>query len=71
MHSLCLCNTVGGDGGDDDDFFIVGIVTTGELFEFVAFCEKYPYVLYNMLAFSCASAIGQVRQCISYVKLYR
>ncbi|KAK3740313.1 hypothetical protein QZH41_000878 [Actinostola sp. cb2023] len=39
----------------------LGIVTTGELFQFITFCEKYPYVLYYMLTFSCASAIGQPR----------
>ncbi|XP_020891867.1 solute carrier family 35 member B1-like [Exaiptasia diaphana] len=37
----------------------LSIVTTGELFAFVTFCEKYPYVLAYMLTFSCASAIGQ------------
>ncbi|XP_031549658.1 solute carrier family 35 member B1-like [Actinia tenebrosa] len=35
------------------------IVTTGELFQFISFCERYPHVLYYMLAFSLTSAIGQ------------
>ncbi|XP_057294160.1 solute carrier family 35 member B1-like [Hydractinia symbiolongicarpus] len=41
--------------------FLLGtaIIFTGELFQFVAFCGRYPYVLWNMLLFSVASALGQ------------
>lgn len=38
----------------------VGLLTTGEIFRFIAFCEKYPFVLGNMMLFSLTSALGQV-----------
>ncbi|KAK7482079.1 hypothetical protein BaRGS_00026663 [Batillaria attramentaria] len=37
----------------------IGLVITGEVFEFVAFAGRYPYVLFHMLNFSLASALGQ------------
>ena len=38
-----------------------GLIVSGELFRFLVFCEKYPFVLVNMMLFSLTSAIGQVR----------
>ncbi|EDO49094.1 predicted protein [Nematostella vectensis] len=35
------------------------VITTGELFRFAVFCEKFPFVMANVLTFSCASAVGQ------------
>lgn len=37
----------------------ISLLTTGEVFQFVSFCERYPYVLFHILSFSLASAIGQ------------
>lgn len=37
----------------------IGLVITGEMFEFVGFASRYPFVLINMLNFSLASALGQ------------
>ncbi|KAF8788256.1 solute carrier family 35 member B1-like [Argiope bruennichi] len=41
---------------------VLGIVVfvTGEIWGFLMFVEKYPYVMYNMLGFSIMSALGQV-----------
>ena len=36
------------------------LLTSGEVFQFVAFCQRYPHVLIHILTFSLASAIGQV-----------
>ena len=40
--------------------FIPALVTSGEVFQFVAFCQRYPSVLLHIMSFSLASAIGQV-----------
>ncbi|GFY58171.1 solute carrier family 35 member B1 [Trichonephila inaurata madagascariensis] len=42
--------------------FILGIAVfvTGEIWGFLQFVEKYPYIIYNMLGFSIMSALGQV-----------
>ncbi|XP_073237250.1 solute carrier family 35 member B1-like isoform X2 [Porites lutea] len=37
----------------------ISLLTTGEVFQFVSFCQRYPYVLFHILLFSLASAIGQ------------
>ncbi|XP_046846944.1 solute carrier family 35 member B1-like [Xenia sp. Carnegie-2017] len=36
-----------------------GIVFTGEIWKSIAFCQRHPSVLPNMLSFSIASALGQ------------
>jgi len=37
----------------------IAIATSGELLSFIGFCGRYPYVLWNMVLFSIASAMGQ------------
>jgi len=37
----------------------VAILFTGEIFSFISFCQRYPYVLWNILLFSITSALGQ------------
>ena len=37
----------------------LAIVCTGEIFSFLAFCGRYPYVIWNMVIFSATSALGQ------------
>ncbi|KAL9966240.1 hypothetical protein ACROYT_G024287 [Oculina patagonica] len=37
----------------------ITLLTSGEVFQFVAFCQRYPSVLFHILTFSLASAIGQ------------
>lgn len=37
----------------------VAVLFTGEIFSFVSFCKRYPYVLWNMVLFSITSALGQ------------
>lgn len=41
-------------------FVGVGTIITGEIWMFMHFVEKYPYVLYNMTIFSIMSALGQL-----------
>ncbi|NXI48636.1 S35B1 protein, partial [Galbula dea] len=36
-----------------------GILFTGELWEFLAFMERYPSIIYNILLFGLTSALGQ------------
>ncbi|CAL1537824.1 unnamed protein product [Lymnaea stagnalis] len=38
----------------------IGLVLTGEVFEFLGFASRYPIVLFNMVSFSLASALGQM-----------
>lgn len=38
-----------------------GLLLTGELISFVLFVQKFPFVLVDMILFSFASALGQVR----------
>ncbi|XP_023236209.1 solute carrier family 35 member B1-like [Centruroides sculpturatus] len=38
----------------------LAVVFAGEVWMFLQFVEKYPYVLYNMLIFSVMSALGQL-----------
>ncbi|XP_035220497.1 solute carrier family 35 member B1-like [Stegodyphus dumicola] len=38
----------------------LAILLTGEIWGFLQFVEKYPYIIYNMLGFSVMSALGQV-----------
>ena len=33
---------------------------TGEVFTFVSFVNRYPYVMWNILLFGLGSALGQV-----------
>lgn len=40
--------------------FLAALLTTGEVFQFVSFCQRFPHVLLHILTFSLASAIGQV-----------
>jgi len=40
-------------------YVAVALVVTGELFSFLAFVSRFPFVIYNVLAFSVCSAIGQ------------
>ncbi|XP_018408219.1 PREDICTED: solute carrier family 35 member B1 isoform X2 [Nanorana parkeri] len=41
-------------------FFLgAGIFFTGEIWEFLSFTERYPYIIYNILLFSLTSALGQ------------
>ena len=47
--------------------FCLGILFTGEIFRFVVFCARYPYVLWNMMLFAATSAVGQVRHFTSFV----
>lgn len=37
----------------------ISLLTTGEVFQFVSFCQRFPHVLLHVLTFSLASAIGQ------------
>ncbi|XP_064616148.1 solute carrier family 35 member B1-like [Liolophura sinensis] len=37
----------------------IGLVVTGEGMAFLLFAQKYPFVLFNMISFSLASALGQ------------
>nr|XP_002748491.4 solute carrier family 35 member B1 [Callithrix jacchus] len=37
----------------------VGILFTGELWEFLSFAERYPAIIYNILLFGLTSALGQ------------
>jgi hypothetical protein len=39
---------------------LAALIFTGEGFEFLAFASKYPHVLWQMILFSVASALGQV-----------
>lgn len=36
-----------------------GVVFTGEVWDFMSFADRYPYVLYNILLFGLTSALGQ------------
>lgn len=38
----------------------LGILFTGELWEFLSFAERYPTIIYNILLFGLTSALGQV-----------
>ncbi|KAK7092573.1 hypothetical protein V1264_008299 [Littorina saxatilis] len=38
----------------------IGLVITGEIFQFIPFMMRYPYVLVNMFLFSICSAAGQM-----------
>ncbi|CAG5116641.1 unnamed protein product [Candidula unifasciata] len=38
----------------------IGLVVTGEIFEFIPFASRHPSVLFHMISFSLASALGQM-----------
>ncbi|KAH9492425.1 hypothetical protein Btru_051076 [Bulinus truncatus] len=38
----------------------IGLLGTGEIFEFIGFASRHPAVLFNMISFSLASALGQM-----------
>ncbi|GFS23440.1 solute carrier family 35 member B1 [Elysia marginata] len=38
----------------------IALVATGEIFSFVSFAHRYPGVLFHMISFSLASALGQM-----------
>lgn len=40
--------------------FFLGLLFTGELWEFLRFAERFPAVIYNILLFGLSSALGQV-----------
>ncbi|XP_068743991.1 solute carrier family 35 member B1-like isoform X2 [Montipora capricornis] len=37
----------------------ITLLTSGEVFQFVSFCQRFPHVLLHILTFSLASAVGQ------------
>lgn len=40
---------------------VSGLLVTGEIVSFFIFVQKYPTILFDMVSFSFASALGQVR----------
>lgn len=40
-------------------FLLTGLVLTGELFTFPGFLQRHPNIIFSMLTFSVASALGQ------------
>ncbi|CAJ0942794.1 unnamed protein product, partial [Mesorhabditis belari] len=40
-------------------FLIIGLVATGELFEFIAFVQRYPEILWSLSIFAISSCAGQ------------
>ncbi|KAK3729863.1 hypothetical protein RRG08_058178 [Elysia crispata] len=38
----------------------IALVATGEIFSFISFAHRHPSVLFNMISFSLASALGQM-----------
>jgi UDP-galactose transporter B1 len=50
-------------------FLGVALILTGELWRFVDFVGRYPYVIYHIIIFSALSALGQV--CTLYIILIR
>ncbi|XP_054711946.1 solute carrier family 35 member B1-like [Uloborus diversus] len=41
-------------------FLGIVVLVTGEIWSFMSFVEKYPYIMYDMFGFSMMSALGQV-----------
>lgn len=41
-------------------FLSIAVVLTGELWQFIDFVGRFTFVIYNILAFSFLSALGQV-----------
>lgn len=41
-------------------YFFLGILFTGEFWEFLSFAERYPTIIYNIMLFGLTSALGQV-----------
>jgi UDP-galactose transporter B1 len=41
-------------------FLGVGLVVTGELWQFTGFVHRFPFVVWNILSFSLMSALGQL-----------
>ncbi|XP_036391387.1 solute carrier family 35 member B1 [Megalops cyprinoides] len=37
----------------------LGVLWTGEVWEFLAFADRYPHIIYNILLFGLTSALGQ------------
>ncbi|XP_038077782.1 solute carrier family 35 member B1-like [Patiria miniata] len=40
-------------------YLTITVLVTGEVFEFLEFVSRYPYVVWNILTFGVASALGQ------------
>lgn len=40
--------------------YFAALLVTGELFDFVGFINRHPFVLWDLTTFSIASALGQV-----------
>jgi len=40
-------------------FLGIGLLVTGEMWDFIGFVQRYPYVIGHLLTFSIASALGQ------------
>lgn len=40
-------------------YLAVGLVITGELFDFIGFIQRHPFVIWDLMTFSVASALGQ------------
>jgi hypothetical protein len=57
---VCVCVCVTQDAPFIFWYFFLGILFTGELWEFLSFAERYPAIIYNILLFGLTSALGQV-----------
>ena len=40
--------------------FLVAVLWTGEVWDFLSFTERHPSIIYNILLFGLTSALGQV-----------
>lgn len=45
-------------------FLCIALLLTGEIFEFFAFIHRHPFVIWDLMTFSVASALGQVNSLL-------
>lgn len=51
-------------------FLSVAVAASGEIWTFIDFVNRYPDVIYNIMAFSALSAIGQVRTSYLFIERF-
>ena len=54
------CNYIKGENFEYSFLYPAAVVVTGEAVQFLEFVSRYPYVIWNILTFGAASAMGQV-----------
>ena len=48
-------------------FLAIGVTVTGEIWQFILFMQRHPNVVYQLVVYYAAGALGQVNASITFI----